>query len=333
MAVTTKTAWLTFIALVITSRSNGMKVVNTYRDVYGDSLLNVDMDNKSGTVLISSVNSITKLNENLDLKDIVQIGKNSSYLSNIVIDSKSDSVILCSGKSGKCEVRSLKYFEKVLSANPNDLVPKNGDSRSVLLLTTAYRRLFIANSFQANKPEQQKVVPVLSSRTPNNLHLAHTDRKGSSAKYFSSANLPSDYFVTYLYSFSERKYAYFISRQTNSKNSAVTSKISRLCLDDDYFRSYVEIQLDCVADSKTQYSVAQSAHYDPSTQKLTIAFSKATSQVSSAVCSFDLRDVNKMMDNTVRECFQGKGSYGPIHFHNASSCKSTVSINFACDIE
>ncbi|XP_045167311.2 plexin-A1-like isoform X2 [Mercenaria mercenaria] len=326
MGAVKKTVWLTFVTIVMTSRSYGMKVVNTYRDVFGDSLLNIDMDKISGTFIVGSVNSITRLNENLDLKAVVQIGKNSSYINNVVIDSKSNSVILCSGESGKCEIRSLKDFEKVLSSNPNHLVPKNRerDSSSVVLLSAKYRRLLIANSFRANENHQQKSVPILSSRTTDNLFIAHINAKGSSAKYAGSSKLPSDYFVRYLYSFSGKKYVYFISHQPNSKNSAVVSKIARLCLDDDYFRSHVEIQLDCVADSSTQYSVAQSAHYDPSTQKLFVAFSKGTSQESSAVCSFDLRDINKMMDNTVRECFEGKGFYGPVHLHKTSSCVPTT---------
>lgn len=316
------TVWLAVVAIVMTSRSDGMKVVSTFRDIYGDRLLNMDMEQDSGAIVISSVSTLTKLNEKLDVKELVQLPNNSTK--NIVIDSKSNSVILCSGGTGKCDVHSLTDIKKVLSPNPNHLISEFSDSISVILLNSKYRRLFIANSFQADENLHKFSVPILSSRTADNLYISYNDAKGSSAKYIRNTKLPQSYFVKYLYAFTERKYIYFISYQPNSRGSAVTSKISRLCMDDKYFRSYVEIQLDCVADSSSQYSLAQSAHYDPSAKKLFVAFTKETSLDSSAVCSFDLRDVNKMMDTTVQDCYQGNGVYGPFHLHKTSSCLPTT---------
>lgn len=322
------TALLTFLTIVMTSRSHGMKVVNTYRDVFGDNLLSMDIANSSGTIVISSVNSVTKLNETLHVTETRLM---ETIVNNIVIDSKLNSVILCSVESGRCEICSLNDINKVLFSNPNRLVPKQSNSNSVLLLISKQKRIFFANNFLSAEMQQDLSVPILSSRTINDLHLVHSDAKGTSAKYVRDHGLPSAFFVMYLYAFSEGKYVYFLSRQPNSQNSAVTSKISRLCLGDENFRSYIEIQLDCVADASTQFSLAQSAHYDPGTKKLVVAFTKggnvgqrSRNMDSSAVCSFMLQDIDKMMDNTVHDCLQGNGLFGPIHLHKNSSCVPTV---------
>lgn len=323
---TMNTVWLTFVAIAMTSGSNGMKVVGTYRDVYGDRLLTMDLEKESGTLLVGSTMTLTKLNENLDFKEILELEVNHTNLNNIVIDSESDSVILCSGEVGKCDIRSLKDMKNVLSSNPNHLVTSFSDLKSVILLSSKYKRLFIANNFNADENLSDYSVPVLSSRRSDKLFISHIDSTGSSAKYIRNNYLPPSFFVMFLYAFTEQKYVYFISRQPNSQNSAVTSKISRLCLDDLYFRSYIEIQIDCVADSSTQYSLAQSAHYDTNSEELFVSFMRGTSLDSSAVCSFNLRDINKMMDNTVRDCYQGNGFYGPVHLHKTSSCIPTVCI-------
>ncbi|KAL4226893.1 Plexin b2a [Mactra antiquata] len=317
---------LTFVTIVMMSRSHGLKVTSSYRDIHNEELLTMDVAAQTGAIIVGAKNSLTILNENLELIQSVNLEYNQSLVSHIAVDSKSDSVLVCSAASGKCDRRSLSALDKVLYSNPNHLVPKDSTSGSELLVLPDRQKVVFANSFN-NSRNQDRSVPMLSSRSYDNLALYHTDGYGSSAIYVRKHNYPKDYSVTYVYSFSEREYIYFISRQPNAHQTDTVSKISRLCVNDLYFQSYVEIQLDCVPDSSSQYLSAQSAHYDQGSKKLAVAFtigdSPHKSLMSSAICQFSIEEINKMMDKTVRQCYDGNGYHGPVHFHKTSSCVQT----------
>lgn len=320
---------LTFVAMVILSRTEGMKIMKAYRDVCGDSLLRTDMDVSSGTIILSSGRTVARLNENLDLKEIVHLNKSTSNVHNFVADFKSNTVILCSSVSGTCAIHSLKELQKVLFSSSDYLVSKNSESLTEILLIPTLEKMFIANGFLGSEYGLDAPLPVLSIRSSNDLNLLHHSAN-TSAKYAQTKTLPKDYFVTYLYSFCESQHVYFITQQSSPKTKTVTSRISRLCLVDNDFRSYVEIQLDCVADASTQYSVAQAAYFDESSQLIYVAFTKKMkleerstrleTTDSSAVCSFELQDIDKVMDQTVRNCYQGTGNLGPVHLHKPVPC-------------
>lgn len=320
----------TIVAIATLPRSHALSVVKNYQDPNGDTLLSMDMDVQSGSIVISKMvnyKNVVRLTNDLELEDVVPKEFNFPHVDNIVINKDQNSVVLCSSFEGKCKVHSLKNVTKVLYSNPFLLVPKSVQytkSNSVVFLTSA-KTLFIANNFNKDS-EYNKMVPILSYRSSVNLALWLDSSQGYYAKYVQSNHkaLPRGYSVEYIYAFVHKNYVYMVSRISDADSPSPRTGIARVCLDDKFLSSYVEIPVTCAG--KKLHS-AKAAHYDEVGEKLFVSFITVLHDVDmSAVCMFELRDINKMMDNTVRDCFRGLGIHGPAHLHDTNRCKYQVRI-------
>ncbi|XP_052780551.1 plexin-A2-like isoform X2 [Mya arenaria] len=307
-------AVMTLVIIATSTRSHGFEVTGTYRDLKGFAKLHAaGIDKESGDIVVSSSESIAKLDKKLNLVTTVHSGiGNVSSSTSLVINEHFKSVILCSFGGG-CESRAMKDLS-ILYSTKNPDVPKNAKSESIVTLSPDSSKLFLANDYSNEDESITQTVPILSIMSSHNF---------SSTPLFalSHKRLPKSYFVKYLYSFAVSSYVYFISQQSNVVTKDTITKISRICKDDNKFLSHVEIQLDCVLNSTNQFSTAQTAHYDPSAEKVYVSFTKSSS-MSSAICVFDLKDVDKMMNQVVHECYLGNGRTGPIHLESSGRCKA-----------
>ncbi|WAR26141.1 MET-like protein [Mya arenaria] len=285
-------AVMTLVIIATSTRSHGFEVTGTYRDLKGFAKLHAaGIDKESGDIVVSSSESIAKLDKKLNLVTTVHSGiGNVSSSTSLVINEHFKSVILCSFGGG-CESRAMKDLS-ILYSTKNPDVPKNAKSESIVTLSPDSSKLFLANDYSNEDESITQTVPILSIMSSHNF---------SSTPLFalSHKRLPKSYFVKYLYSFA----------QSNVVTKDTITKISRICKDDNKFLSHVEIQLDCVLNSTNQFSTAQTAHYDPSAEKVYVSFTKSSS-MSSAICVFDLKDVDKMMNQVnVKPDFCGQSKH------------------------
>ena len=324
------TSLATVVVIATISRTLALNVVNSYRDPHGNPLLSMDYEPQTGALVVSSSKSVAKLNSELYLEDITSCKLKFSGIQNIVINKDLESVILCSSAEGRCNVNSLEELNKELQVHPSQLLPKSlGSNSSAVLLLTSAQTMLIANDFFRSSRNTVSV-PMLSSRSTINLSLMHASTQAASAKYVTNLrNLPQAYSVMYSYAFVYKNFAYLVSRVSDVKKPFISSRISRLCLDDKSFTSYVEISLGCGKDTSISYpthSTVQSAYFDQVSTKLFVSFANnGQGDLSSAVCGFKLHDLDLHMDKAVYDCSTGKGKLGPAHFQKQRKCFKTVS--------
>lgn len=319
------TSIATVVAIATSSPALALSVMGTYRDPYGSPLLSMDMDKDSGMLVVSTSKSVAKLNSDLNPGDIISFEFNFSGVNQVVINKDLKSVILCSSVQGRCKVHSLEKLSRELHLNPNQLVPNSllSNSSSVLLLTSAQSLLFANGFFRS--PGNTASVPILSSRSTINLGLLHVSSETASAKYATNLkNLPQAYSVMYKYAFVHKNFAYLVSRISDSRKPIISTRISRLCLDDKSFQSYVEIPLGCGADSA--FSAVQTGYFNEIDKTLYLSFTnKHHNDGMSAVCAFKLSNTDQQMDKAISDCYHGDGRQGPAHFQKPRICPKLVS--------
>jgi len=319
--------WLcvvTLVAMGTGSRSQALKVKATFRGMVGsaDRMEAMDVDMETGTIIVAGSGGVSVLDPDMNLVTMVTSSDlgNMSDISGVLVNSKLNTVTLCSRKQEKCHVRDRSNLKTLISTG-SDLIQKENNNRNLILLRGSNpKQLFIVSDF-INDVTIPSNVPILSSRFSDNLHLVE---KSSAMFLQNPKRLPKSYFVKYLSAFIDQSYVYFISQQSDVTGSKIVTKMSRICESDDKFRSYVEIQLKCGFSSQDQEhsSAAQSASFEAKSGRLYVAFSSGTQQSArqTAICGYDLRDVNKMMDEAVYDCAVGRGMLGPAHFHPPAPC-------------
>ena len=330
---------LLIVVTVVTEETSCMYVSNSYRDIHGHHLQTMDRDHRTGEFIVASQKHIiAKLSPDLSLLQVENIkGGNSTAVFNkvVVVDEESKTVILCSTSGdGSCEIRSLNDLSQIVHTHPIPIVPNNVFLKTKVIQSNNPKQLHFANDFKNSVPSLITNAPTISSRNINNLNLVNNNMNGSSSKSV-IRNLPKNYQVQYIYGFSHSGYIYFISLQSQPLRAANTliTKISRICIDDQFYRSLVEVQLDCVASARTVFPHILTAYFNQGSGKLFTGFTRmdqmdhAVSQGPSALCIFDIDSINTLLDKTVQDCYHGNGRLGPAHFHEVSSCLKTVSLH------
>ena len=304
--------------------TSAMHVTQTFRDPDGQSLHTAGLDRNTGDIIVGATQNLVKLSENLLPKEKVTLNKLDNTASKaVVVDSFNEKVIFCKSGSGSCDIHLLKNLSKIHYTHHSPLVPKDNLSNTILFMSYQNSvQVHLVNDFiWTRNPDS---IYTISSRNIQNLDLVYADEVGSTALRVLKS-VPDNVNVQYIYGFSQGNFIYLISNQPKSANSNFSvSTIARLCKEDKYYRSYVEIQLDCLANSATKFQNANTAHYDPEVHKLLVGFSQ-DDRLGSALCVFDLTDIDKRMDQTVKSCYAGNGVIGPVFFHKRRSCVPTVS--------
>ena len=310
------------ILVAMTTHVTGMRVTQTYRDPDEQKLRTVGADKNTGDIIIGASRNLVKLSENLVPKEKVSLDK-PSVAKAVLVDSLRDRVVLCKTGQTFCDVRTLGNLSNILYNHHESIVPKDSKGRT-LLFTSPKNQIHVVNDLIGK--QYSDGVPTISSRNIENLGLVHSDDKGSSSLSVHK-NVPKKIHVQYIYGFHHGKYIYIIANQPKKLGTSanVVSKIARICTEDRYYRSYVELELDCQTSSGARFPHATAAHYDAVSQRVSVGFSK-TRTLKSAVCVFDLREIDDRMAQAVRSCYQGDGIIGPAFFRKRRSCVPTVSI-------
>ena len=302
-----------------------MRVTQTYHDPDGQMLGTIGTDKNTGDIILGASRNLVKLSENLVPKEKVVLDT-QSVAKAVLVDSVHDRVVLCKTGLGSCDVRTLGNMSNILYSREKFIMPKDRKRRT-LLFKSSRNQIHLVNDIVGK--QYSDTAPTISSRSIENLGLVHSDDKGSSALSVRE-NVPKNIHVQYIYGFSQGKYIYIIANQPKKlgTNKNIVTKIARICTQDRYYRSYIEVPLDCQANSGLRFPHSIAAYYDTVSQKVTVSFGQtgSTKSSKSAVCIFDLNEIDDRMAQTVRSCYQGDGIIGPAFFQKMRSCVPTVSI-------
>ncbi|RUS75193.1 hypothetical protein EGW08_017052 [Elysia chlorotica] len=196
--------------------------------------------------------------------------------------------------------------------------PDSGDSKPA-----APRVLYVGAQFSSlGNRKYRDLVPSLSRRLLPSLELAHRDSNGSSRLSVRRAQRDS-FPIQFVHGFHRGGFAYFLSTQPGGSQRG--ARLGRICEGDNYFRSYVEIPLECGAPGLTPDLVAGAAAVTADGGSLVVAFSPSGGGGPSQLCAFSLEDLDRAFNGTVASCYAGQGHVGPPHYRERQACEKTVS--------
>uniref|UniRef100_A0A673HQU7 Plexin-B1-like n=1 Tax=Sinocyclocheilus rhinocerous TaxID=307959 RepID=A0A673HQU7_9TELE len=248
----------------------------------------------------------------------------------LLVDPYSQELISCgSVYQGICQKRSLDSVGKVLfsAERPVDTqyVAANDPNVSTVGLVALTRGrgkqqpvLFVGRGYTNSQPpistRNLVMEPVFSYEETSKLAVA-----GRLSEY-------DHHFVT---SFTHRSYVYFMfyRRDLQSPSREYRTYVSRMCLDDTAYYSYVEVPLSCRSAGGKNYNLLQALHVGlPKLDKVMGKESTAASEQEvllgvfssqfasssrpneeSAVCVFSLEEVDKRIDATRDLCYTEMG--------------------------
>uniref|UniRef100_A0A8C2J7F6 Plexin-B1 n=1 Tax=Cyprinus carpio TaxID=7962 RepID=A0A8C2J7F6_CYPCA len=229
----------------------------------------------------------------------------------LLVDPYSQELISCgSVYQGICQKRSLDSVGKVLfsAERPVDTqyVAANDPNVSTVGLVALTRGrgkqqpvLFVGRGYTNSQPpistRNLVMEPVFSYEETSKLAVA-----GRLSEY-------DHHFVT---SFTHRSYVYFMfyRRDLQSPSREYRTYVSRMCLDDTAYYSYVEVPLSCRSAGGKNYNLLQALHVEVLLGVFSSHFaSSSRPNEESAVCVFSLEQVDKRISATRDLCYTEMG--------------------------
>ncbi|XP_049589033.1 plexin-B1 [Syngnathus scovelli] len=239
----------------------------------------------------------------------------------LLIDPYSMELITCgSVNQGICQKRSLRSVDRVLfsAETPVDtqyVAANHPDVSTVGLVVRSHpqRRpvLFVGRGYTSSQP------PIAT----RNLEQEPIFSYEETAKLAVAGRL-SEYDHHFVASFAHRHHVYFLfyRRDLKSKSREYRTFVSRVCLDDQAYYSYVEVPLTCRSRAGKNYNLLQAVRLGfskdvaaaPGSESLLAVFSTRSASSGgpgedSALCVFGLEDVDRRINATRDLCYTKMG--------------------------
>lgn len=250
-----------------------------------------------------------------------QARETSNHNKLLLVDPYSMELITCgSVNQGICQKRSLNSVNKVLfsTERPVDTqyVAANHPNVSTVGLVVRSRPdrqpvLFVGRGYTSSHPP-------ISTR---NLAQEPIFSYEETAKLAVAGRL-SEYDHHFVASFAHRQHVYFLfyRRDLKSQSREYRTYISRVCLDDQAYYSYVEVPLTCHSRTRKSYNLLQAVQLglskdDVQSQGSEILFGVFSTHLASstrpsedsALCMFHLEDVDRRINSTRDLCYTQMG--------------------------
>lgn len=280
-----------------------------------DQFLQLHVQDKTGP-MIDSRECLPPVTET----NCPQAKETSNHNKLLLVDPYSMELITCgSVNQGICQKRNLDSVNKVLfsTERPVDTqyVAANHPNVSTVGLVVRSRPdrqavLFVGRGYTSSHPP-------ISTR---NLAQEPIFSYEETAKLAVAGRL-SEYDHHFVASFAHHQHIYFLfyRRDLKSQSREYRTYISRICLDDQAYYSYVEVPLTCRSRTGKMYNLLQAVQLGLSSdgsqgsgsEILLGVFSTPTSSTSpnedSALCMFHLDDVDQRIDSTRDLCYTKMG--------------------------
>ncbi|XP_077567902.1 plexin-B1 isoform X3 [Stigmatopora nigra] len=239
----------------------------------------------------------------------------------LVIDPYSMELITCgSVNQGICQKRSLDFVNKVLFSTETPVDTQyvaanhpNVSTVGVIVQSQPHRKpvLFVGRGYTSSQP------PIATRNLDQEPIFSYEE----TAKLAVAGRL-SEYDHHFVASFAHHHHVYFLfyRRDLKSKSREYRTYISRLCLDDQAYYSYVEVPLTCRSQAGKNYNLLQAVQLGFSkdgngSQGLEIVLGVFSPRLvssnrpseESALCLFNLEDVNHRINSTRDLCYTKMG--------------------------
>ncbi|XP_010116161.1 PREDICTED: plexin-B1 isoform X2 [Chlamydotis macqueenii] len=339
--------------------------------------LHLSMDLESGTIYLGATNFLFQLTSDLLMKNVVQTGPvldskdclppvsklecpqahhTDNHNKLLLVNAVQKELIVCgSVHQGICEKRSLTSIDHILfrpeSPGDTQYVAANDPNITTVGLI-AYSKDEVPLLFVGRGYTSRGVGGGIPPITTRNLRAHGGDIQATDShsifSYEETAKLAvgrlSEYNHHFIKSFTYRSSVYFLfyRRDLKSQSREYKTYISRICLDDSHYYSYVELPLLCQSKANT-YSLLQAAYVtqpgkglaqgqlDTKGEVLFAAFSawQASSgklSEESALCVYAMEEVDRLTNWTRDVCYMrdGKSEEGTevayIEYDVSSNC-------------
>ncbi|NXE12421.1 PLXB1 protein, partial [Lophotis ruficrista] len=339
--------------------------------------LHLSMDLESGTIYLGATNFLFQLTSDLLMKNMVQTGPvldskdclppvsklecpqahhTDNHNKLLLVNAVQKELIVCgSVHQGICEKRSLTSIDHVLfrpeSPGDTQYVAANDPNITTVGLI-AYSKDEVPLLFVGRGYTSRGVGGGIPPITTRNLRAHGGDIQATDShsifSYEETAKLAvgrlSEYNHHFIKSFTYRSSVYFLfyRRDLKSQSREYKTYISRICLDDSHYYSYVELPLLCQSKANT-YSLLQAAYVtrpgkglaqgqlDTEGEVLFATFSawQASSgklSEESALCVYTMEEVDRLTNWTRDVCYMrdGKSEEGTevayIEYDVSSNC-------------
>uniref|UniRef100_A0A8B9MZE8 Plexin-B1 n=1 Tax=Accipiter nisus TaxID=211598 RepID=A0A8B9MZE8_9AVES len=343
---------LCFLGAVI---PRGLQYVTFSRNA--TKFLHLSMDLESGTIYLGATNFLFQLTSDLLLKNVVQTGPvldskdclppvsklecpqahhTDNHNKLLLVNAVQKELIVCgSVHQGICEKRSLTSIDHVLfrpeSPGDTQYVAANDPNITTVGLI-AYSKDEVPLLFVGRGYTSRGVGGGIPPITTRNLRAHGGDVQATDShsifSYEETAKLAvgrlSEYNHHFIKSFTYRSSVYFLfyRRDLKSQSREYKTYISRICLDDSHYYSYVELPLLCQSKANT-YSLLQAAYVTRPGKGLA---SSGKLSEESALCVYAMEEVDRLTNWTRDVCYMrdGKSEEGAevayIEYDVSSNC-------------
>ncbi|XP_076860154.1 plexin-B3 [Brachyhypopomus gauderio] len=326
------------VALGRSPRSAGPTDHAASTPLHNSQLNHLLLDSSSGHIYVGAVNALYHLSADLQLLSWSKTGPkldspdclppiDPSYCTQARDTDNTNKLLLLEehGEEGRslivcgtvlqgiCEKRSLQNVSRVMyqTANPVDTqyVAANNprvSSVGVVVEEMGVRLMLVGRGYTSKGPGG---IPPITTR-----RLAAQQ----SAPAFSHEELGklvvgsySEYNNQFVKAFLHGKHVYFLFSRRDTRNTReYRTYVSRVCVGDSSFYSYVEVPLDCSAGYNLAQAATLGARHDRHALFVAMAAGQASTPTPvprSALCVYDMADLDAAIQQTQRLCYTAEG--------------------------
>ncbi|CAG5984630.1 unnamed protein product [Menidia menidia] len=250
-----------------------------------------------------------------------QARKTSNHNKLLLVDPFSMELITCgSVNQGICQKRSLDSVDTVLFSTEKPVDSQyvaanhpNVSTIGLVVFSHADRQplLFVGRGYTTSHP------PISTRNLAQEPIFSYED-----AAKLAVAGRLSEYDHHFITSFAHLRHVYFLfyRRDLKSQSREYRTYVSRICLDDEAYYSYAEVPLMCHSRAGKTYNLLQAAQLGLSaggatSQRSAILFGVFSTQLASsakpsedsALCMFELDDVDQRINSTRDLCYTQMG--------------------------
>ncbi|KAG1679056.1 Plexin-B [Nymphon striatum] len=304
----------------------------------------VAIDESTGKIYIGATNWLLQFNSSLDL-EVRRCSSQSTYkltnMANInkalVIDRYKRNLLVCgSAHQGACRTHQLSNITKFSKLTPFPVTANDENSSTYAFIgpasyATRDNRVLYVGATNSRLGSYRYFVPAICSRSLSDgsewLRSIEGSNLGTATVEIN--RLSRDYFiVSYKYGFYSNGFTYFATVQRKShlrqlEEEGYISRLARVCANDDEYKTYTEVTLQCLGADGTYYNLLQDASVVKAGSALATdlniptegdvfvgVFAKSRDHTDrpdnlSAICVFSVADIEQKFTENIHTCYNG----------------------------
>uniref|UniRef100_A0A915MX25 Sema domain-containing protein n=1 Tax=Meloidogyne javanica TaxID=6303 RepID=A0A915MX25_MELJA len=243
-----------------------------------------------------------------------------------------NALLVCgSVRQGECQLRNFPTLEKLrehrsLSGNWQHVpVVANSPLASTAAILVG-DRLFVATGTSSEIPTgnpYREAFPAVTTRLlSDGLQTVNAGSLDGEAAVHIRVEYRRHMQLNYLYAFRDQHFIYWLAVQPRSPNTgaALITRLIRVCLEDDRYTSYSELELQCrSAEDNTLFAVARAGTFYSNKRELWAIFTDYEGQ-RSAICAFSLNKIRMTFWYNIDRCRGGTDNIGLAYIGRDAKC-------------